>query len=179
MRQTIAALVILACTASLRATTFIATDLNELTRDAQTIARGRVVAVESRWSDDHQRIETLVTLAAENYLKGALGDTVEFVVPGGRLGRYRSIVIGAPQFRTGDRLIVFLGARAPSLPHVIGLNQGLFRLVQESDGWKVTPPPIVQSSTAATPVVRGDPARRTMALDAFERQVIALMRSAR
>ena len=69
MRQTITALVILACTVSLRATTFIATDLNELTRDAQTIARGRVIAVESRWSDDHQRIETLVTLAAENYLK--------------------------------------------------------------------------------------------------------------
>jgi len=167
MRTTIAVLLIVAASASVRATSFIATDLNELTRDAQTIARGRVVAVESRWSDDRQRIETLVTLAAENYLKGALGEHVDFIVPGGRLGRFRSIVVGAPQFRAGDRIIVFLGARAPSLPHVIGLTQGLFRIVQQSDGWKVTG------------MVRADSEQQTLPLDAFEQRVVALTRSVR
>ena len=36
-----------ALSVSMRATSFIATDLSELTREARTIARGRVVSVES------------------------------------------------------------------------------------------------------------------------------------
>ena len=43
------------------------------------IARGRVVAVDGRWSDDRRSIETIVTLAAEEYLKGQFGDVVQFI----------------------------------------------------------------------------------------------------
>jgi|SRR5436190_1935986 len=163
-----------ALSVSMRATSFIATDLSELTREARTIARGRVVSVESRWSDDRSRIETLVTLEAESYMKGALGTTVQFLVPGGRLGRYRSILVGAPSFEQGQRVIVFLAASVPSLPHVIGLSQGLFRVVADADRWVVTPPPVVASGTA-----RGNPARQPMALADFEQQVRTLAGSAR
>ena len=176
MRYTLTAVLFLTITISLRATSFVATDLGELTRDARTIARGVVVAVDSRWSDDRSRIETLVTLEAEQYLKGSFGPTVQFSVPGGRVGRYRSIVVGAPQFTTGDRVVVFLAGSAPNLPHVIGLSQGLFRVVSDSEGWKVTPPPIVTSSTR---IVRGDPTHRPMALEAFEQQVRSLVGDSR
>lgn len=162
---------------SMSATSFIATDLSELTREARTIARGRVVSVDSRWSADRSRIETLVTLEAETYMKGALGTTLQFVVPGGRLGRYRSILVGAPSFEPGQRVIVFLAASAPSLPHVIGLSQGLFRVVPDADRWLVTPQPVV--SAAASRIVRGDPARQPMTLADFEQQVRTLAGSAR
>ena len=74
-----------------QATVVVPADLGELSRDALAIARGRVVALDARWTDDRRRVETLVTLEAESYLKGALGPVVQFRVPGGRLGRYRSI----------------------------------------------------------------------------------------
>ena len=166
-----------ACGAVASATSFIPTDVSELAREARAIARGRVVAVEPRWSDDRRRIDTLVTLETERFLKGGLGSTVQFVVPGGRLGRYRSIVVGAPRFEPGERVIVFLAGSVPSLPHVIGLSQGLFRVVQETDGWKVTPPPVLAGGD--TRIVRGDPARRPMALDVFERQVHELVENSR
>jgi hypothetical protein len=153
------------------ATVLIAVELRELTRDAGAIVRGRVVEVQSRWTEDRRGVETLVTLDVESYLKGELGDTVTFRVPGGRVGRLRSIVVGAPQFERDQHVIVFLGHRGPSVPHVLGFNQGVYRLA--SDGTTVTPPPVVGATTR--PVVRGDRDRRPLPLAAFEQQVRSLI----
>jgi hypothetical protein len=131
--------------------------------------------LEVRWVADRRGIETLVTLDAEEYLKGALGAQVQFLVPGGAIGRYRSIVVGAPALKVGQRVVVFLGARGPSLPYILGFNQGLFRVRSESGE------PMVQSlSGTATPAPTG--AARAGAprrLDDFVRQVRALAGSER
>src|ERR1019366_1497680 len=113
-----------------RATVLIPADLGELSRDALAIARGRVAAVDTQWTEDHGTIETIVTLEVERYLKGSLGSTLRFRVPGGELGRFRSIVVGAPEFAVDQRVVVFLGARGPSIPHILGFSQGVFRLVR-------------------------------------------------
>jgi hypothetical protein len=108
-----------------------------------------------------------VTLQVDSYLKGELGDTVTFRVPGGRLGRLRSIVVGAPRFERDQQVIVFLGNRGPSIPHVLGLGQGVYRVARTGDAWMVTPPALV-GTTVVQPVVRGDRARRPLTLEAFE-----------
>ena len=160
-----------------RATVLIPADLGELSRDALAIARGRVVALDTQWTDDRATIETIVTLEVESYLKGGLGATVHFRVPGGELGRFRSVVVGAPTFAVDQRVVVFLGARGPSVPHVLGLSQGVFRLSQASDnsGWLVTSSvPLPAAGGVSSRVVRGDPSRRALALGDFERTVRAL-----
>jgi hypothetical protein len=167
-------------TTTARATVVLPADLGVLARDARSIPRGRVVAVESRWTESRRGIETLVTLEAETYLKGALGPTVQFRVPGGQLGRFRSITVGAPQFAVGQRVIVVLGARGPSVPFVLGLGQGVFRLAESPAGWTVTPPPVLpppaRPARLARPakIVRGDPQRVATPLAEFERRVRAL-----
>jgi hypothetical protein len=174
-------LVATACLASaVRATTLVPADVGELARDAVVIARGRVVAVDGRWTDDHRSIDTIVTLDVERYLKGAFGSTIQFRVPGGELGRFRSIVVGAPEFAVDDRVVIFLGARGPTVPYVLGLSQGVFRLVPAADrsGWLVTPPPIFPSTTTAR-IVRGDATRRPLALADFEDRVRTLAGGAR
>jgi hypothetical protein len=161
----------------LRATVLIPADVGELAHDAIAIARGRVAALDAQWTEDHGTIETLVTLQVESYLKGSLGSTLRFRVPGGELGRFRSIVVGAPSFAVDQRVVVFLGARGPSVPFVLGLSQGVFRLSRAADtsGWVVTSPVLTASATgAATRLVRGDAARRPLALGDFEQTVRAL-----
>ena len=128
------------------ATVFVPVELSELSRDAVAIARGRVVAVDAQWTDGRRGIETIVSLETETYLKGSLGDVVQFRVPGGSLGRFRNIVVGAPQFTVGQQVIVFLGSRGPTVPYVLGMSQGVFRLVQSQGDWMVTPPPIVATT---------------------------------
>jgi hypothetical protein len=163
-----------------RATVIVPVDLGELSRDAKAIARGRVSAVTGRWTDDRRTIETVVTLDVDRYLKGSFGSTIAFRVPGGVLGRYRSIVVGAPEFAVGDRVVVFLGANGPMVPFLVGFNQGVYRLLVAPDGsgWLVTPPPNLPSATVSTPVVRGDPSRRPQRLAEFEQRVVSLAKAA-
>jgi hypothetical protein len=162
------------------ATVVVPADLGELSRDARAIVRGRVAAVDGRWTDDRQTIETIVTLEVESYLKGSLGPTLQFRVPGGELGRYRKIVVGAPEFAVDQHVVVFLGAVGPMVPYILGLNQGVYRLALAADrsGWIVTPPPMLPAAVT-TPVVRGDAARRPMPLADFEQRVRALAGGAR
>ncbi len=160
-----------------RATVLVATDLTGLSHDAMAIVRGRVASVDARWTADHRTIETIVTLEAESYLKGGLGDTVQFRVPGGVIGRYRSIVVGAPAFTVDQHVVVFLGARGPSVPFVVGFSQGVFRMVRSADRttWMVTPPTDLRPSTGTVAIVRGDASRRPLALDDFEQRVRSLV----
>ena len=173
---TVLALSILLYALPVRATVVISADLGELSRDALAIARGRVAALDAQWTEDHGTIETMVTLEVESYLKGSLGSTLRFRVPGGELGRFRSIVVGAPEFAVNQRIVVFLGARGPSVPHVLGLNQGVFHVSRAADnsGWLVTSPVMMPATAGNVRVVRGDPARRPLALDQFEQTVRSL-----
>ena len=164
---------ILTFSGSAGATSLIPATLGDLSRDARIIVRGQVVALQATWTDDHRAIETLVTLASDEYLKGPLGSTIQFRIPGGRLGRFQSIMVGAPQFAVGDRAVLFLGARGPSVPYVLGLSQGVFRLVGTGSGWLVSPPALIATGVPAR-IVRGDPARRPQRLADFERQVRVL-----
>jgi hypothetical protein len=172
-------LMLLAAATSARATTIVPADLGELSRDAVAIARGRVADVRSQWTEDRGTVETIVTLEVEDYLKGSLGSMVRFRVPGGELGRYRTIVVGAPDFAVDQRVVVFLGAHGPAVPHIVGFNQGVFRVVRAADAsWVVSPPPAL-AGAAAVRVVRGDPSRRPVPLADFEQQVRTLAGAAR
>lgn len=175
MRHTILTTLAAVCLLAFRvdATVLVPADLSELAHDAQVIARGAVVAVDARWTDDRRTIETVVTLAPEHYLKGQLGDTVQFRVPGGRLGRLRNVVMGAPQFVVGQRVIVFLGTDGPRVPHVIGMNQGVYRVGASASGAAIVSPPPVMPGTSG-PIVRGAADRVPAPLADFERDVRAL-----
>lgn len=182
MRTLMTCGVLLALALPVRATVIVPADLGELSREARAIVRGRVASVDAQWTEDRGTIETIVTLEVETYLKGALGQALRFRVPGGELGRFRSIVVGAPEFAVDEHVVVFLGAQGPAVPFVLGFNQGVFRVVPAIDtvGYVVTPPAIMPAAdTGAARIVRGDPSRRPLALDEFEQRVRALARGER
>ena len=177
MRKLLAALAAIAATVTIgRATVLVPAELCELVRDSQAIVHGRVVDVSAVWVDGRRRIDSLVTLEVEQYLKGDLGDEVTIRVPGGQIGRYRSVMVGAPSFAEGDEVVLLLGARGPSVPYVLGLSQGVFRVVEDPQtrGRLVVPPPLVPGVEAQL-VKRGDGARRPLPLDRFTAEVRALV----
>jgi hypothetical protein len=162
------------------ATVLLPADFTEMVTTSRAIVHGRVVDVRSEVVPDRTSIVTFVTLDVEEHLKGALGDTITFRVPGGQVGRYRRIVIGAPEFREGEDVIVFLSARGPSYPYIYGLSQGVYRVAADGDGRRrVMPPPSTALGDAAGRVVRGDPARRPLAVGDFNRAVRAIVERAR
>ena len=164
---------------ALRATVYVAASVRELAAEAGAVAHGRVVALESRWVDGRRGIETLVTLQVESYAKGDLGQSVTLRVPGGQLGPYRSVMLGAPTFVEGDEVVVFLASSGPAIPHLVGLAQGVFRVrTDRATGSRIVTPEIVRLPGAATlepaRVVRGDGTRRPAPLAAFLDEVRAM-----
>lgn len=174
MREAIGIVFLLGLAGAVHATTILPADLGELSREARVIVVGRVASLGEHWTVDRRAIDTLVTLHVDAYLKGDLGPTVQFHTPGGRVGRFRSVVIGAPTFTVDERVVVFLGVRGPSVPYVLGLSQGVFRVWRDGAGWRVLPPPIAPIAGQAAPIVRGELGRRPMPLGDFENRVRAL-----
>jgi hypothetical protein len=177
MRRVLVVIALLIVAPSLRATVLVPADFHEIVAGSQIIVHGRVTEVRPEWSDDRRRIDSVVTVAAGSYLKGGPGDVVTFRVPGGQIGRYRNVVIGAPQFHPGDEAVLFLAGRGPSAAHVFGLSQGVFRVrVDARTGSRVVIAPVLLARTAAPEtVVRGASGRRPLPLDAFAATVRAAM----
>ncbi len=154
------------------ATVYIPVDFREMVTASQSIVHGRVVDVRSEPTRDRLMVVTYVTIDVDQHLKGHFGDSTTFVVPGGQVGRYRRVIVGAPQFERGEEVVVFLSARGPSMPYLFGLSQGVYRVVRTADGRAmVTRPAMMASGAGAERVVRGDPARRPLALASFTREI--------
>ena len=179
MRSLLAAAVIVFLPVALRATVLVPIEFRELVNTAPIIAHGEIVNVQSAWSTGRLAVETFVTLHVTEYLKGDLGSEITVRVPGGRLGRYHTIMVGAPVFRPGEEVVLFLNTGAPFYPSIVGLSQGAFRVVtMPGSNARVVAPPAVMAvaGSDSQPVVRGDVARRPVAVDQFRilvRQVLA------
>lgn len=164
--------------AALRATVIVPIEFRELVTTTPVIVHGRVTDVRSAFVDGRRSVETFVTVAADEYLKGDLGEHVTFKVPGGEIGRYRTIFVGAPGFNRGDEVVLFLRTSRAALPVIVGLNQGAYRVVADrTTGRRMVTAPIVMGPVNGEPerVVRGSAARRPLPIEAFREAVREVM----
>ena len=164
---------LLGCVPALSATILIPADFREIVSGSQIIVHGRVTDVRADWVEGRRRIESVVTLQPSSFYRGTPARAVTFRVPGGQIGRYKSVTVGAPEFRTGEEVILFLKAQGPSVPQIFGLNQGVFRVrVDERSGRRlVTQPVVMATGDAPEAVRRGAPGRTPLALDQFAAQI--------
>jgi hypothetical protein len=169
----LATLIAVGSVISLRATVLVPADLNELAVSARAIVYARVIDVRALVSDDRLRVDSLVTAEALGYVKGNLGRTITFRIPGGTVGAYKTMMIGAPSFEAGEEVVLFFGGRGQALPYLLGFSQGVYRVrVDEHTGARVVvPPPAISTGTAVT-IKRGT--RAPMPLDQFAQEVRAL-----
>jgi hypothetical protein len=168
---------LLACAGGASATVVLPADFAEMVSESQLIVHGRVTDVRAQSTGDRQAIESVVTVTVTQSFKGDVGTVVVFRVPNGQLGRYRRVTVGAPEFRRGDEVVVFLKGRAPIVPMPYGLNQGVYRVQRLAGGRSlVTRAPVLSRTGEAEPVVRGDPSRRAISIQGFAAHVRAIDR---
>jgi hypothetical protein len=164
------------------ATVLVPADFAEIVGGSQVIAHARIVDARPQWADGRRWIDTIVTAEVLSYLKGGLAseETINFKVPGGRIGRYRSLVVGAPVFARGEEAVLFLKRHDDELD-VFGLNQGVYRIrVDTVSGQKmVVPPPIMKVDDRPEPQrhTRGSVDRRPLGVEAFGARVRDVMRA--
>lgn len=154
--------------ASLHAMVVIPAEFGEMVADSQTIVHGRVVDVQSYETAGRRTIESLVTVQVVETIKGQPGSTAYFKLPGGQIGRYRRVMVGAPQCARGDEVVLFLKGNAPAVPMPFGLTQGVYRVNRDAAGHATVTPMV---ATGPDRFVRGEPSRHPLELAAFTAMV--------
>ena len=176
VRNSLLCFAIAVWTATLDASVILPASLAELASDADGVVYARVTGVDVRQSPGSLRVERLVTLQIVRSAKGSWPAVLQIVVPGGELGRYRTVVPGAPALVEGDEALIFFRQHGTALPRIIGLSQGLVRVrVDPGSGARTVQAP--PDGTAAGPIRRGDRARAAVTLDAFEDRLATLLRA--
>jgi hypothetical protein len=97
--------------------------LEEIARQADTIALGTVTHQESAWDAHYTAIHTDVTVAVERAIVGSPGEEVTFRIAGGIVGSMSMRTSVDPVVRDGERVLVFLDTSAVPAS-VVGLRQG-------------------------------------------------------
>jgi hypothetical protein len=180
MRRALVVALLLAVPAVIRATVLLPIEFRELVTVATTIVHGRVAEVRAEWVDGRRSIETFLTIDADEYFKGGPGETVIVRVPGGQMGRYRTVLVGAPEFQRGDEVVLFLRGNPARGAVIVGLSQGAFRVAPDRAGRRVVTTPVLMGKPVdqREPIVRGDAARRPLPVDAFRDLVKSVMSGA-
>jgi hypothetical protein len=157
------------------ATVVVPAEFKEIVAEAALIVRGHVTDVRGVVVPN-RGIETVATIAVDAAIKGTAEDFVTVRVPGGVVGRYRWVMVGAPTLSTGEQAVFFLKRDASTAWRPVGLSMGIYAIhAAASTGAPVVDPPVVAGKTAAVGrVVRGDPRRQSMPVSEFESLIRAV-----
>jgi hypothetical protein len=144
-------------------------DFRTLVESAETIARGQVTDVRGMRLPSGE-IVSVATVAVEDTLKGAGGRFLSVIVPGGAIGRVRTVMPGAPVLHVNDAAFFLLRRGADNVWRLVSLSSGLYRLRRESATGRIVidPPAVVGQTAAAGTVVRGSALRHPMSVLEFQ-----------
>lgn len=156
-------------TETLLASTFLSAEFREVVSEASTIVRGRVTDVRALRSPAGD-VESAVTIAVETVLKGEADRFVTMHVPGGVIGRYRTVMVGAPVMRPGEQAVFFLKSAPGNTLRPVGLVQGVYRVTASPGSIGMVHAPVVPGVNTASSgrVIRGDVRRKALPVAEFE-----------
>ena len=155
-RAPLAVLVLLAvvlASAPATATVVIPVAEADLVAQSAAVLVGRVAAIASH--ADRGRIYTDVTVDVDEMLKGDSVPTLTVRVLGGRVGNHAAWVEGSPEFRRGERVLLFVSTYRDGTARVAHFYQGKFSIIRDAGGEDVavreTPAGVHLPSGAAVP----------------------------
>jgi hypothetical protein len=124
---------------SARGTTVIPPTFDQLVNDAEFIFQGNVTDVRSQWVGEggQRQIVTYVTFKIEDAVKGSPGTSYTIRMLGGTVGDITMAISDAPQFKVGDRDILFVEHNGTQFIPLVGIMHGRFHVEQDQSGQEV------------------------------------------
>jgi hypothetical protein len=125
--------IVLGFAASARPTTIIAPTFQELVARAEQVVVAQVAARRSTWvsSRSGRAIVTDVTFLIERTIKGSVYTERALEFLGGTVGDDTLEVDGMPEFRVGDRDVLFIRDSGRPASPIVGFMYGRFRIVRD------------------------------------------------
>jgi len=176
--------ILLGFAATARSTTIVAPSFDELVGRAQQVVVAQVVARQSTWvsSRSGRVIVTDVTFHIERTMKGPIYAERSLEFLGGTIGDETLRVDGMPEFRMGDRDVLFIRDSGRPASPLVGFMHGRFRIVRDTvsgietvrthDGRS-----FASLAEAVAPGLSGLNPPRALSLDTFLRAVETAVRN--
>ncbi|MFP5261224.1 MAG: NBR1-Ig-like domain-containing protein [Blastocatellia bacterium] len=121
-----------------RATTAIMLSDEELIVSSRVILLGEVVSTKAQWDLNHDNINTYVKVKVSKVLKGQLqNEHIVFRQLGGVVGEESTVIFGAPEYKAGRRVLLFLDTARDGTLRVAHLFQGKYDVVDDSRAARV------------------------------------------
>lgn len=121
----------LVCT-QLFATTIRPVNVDELTKSSEVVVRGTIQRVTSSWDSSQDNIITQVYIAPTESAKGQVAKPFVMEIPGGSVDGLTTFIVGAPEYKTSDDVILFLNrhvdAKGAEIFRPADLIQGSFHV---------------------------------------------------
>ena len=129
----LALLFVLLCATPVCATIFVPMGVDDLARSSSAIVIGTVGDLTG--VEQNRRVFTLVTVSIEQVLKGDLAEPViTLKESGGIVAGKQEIIFGAPSFRPGEYVLLFLTRRPDGSLQTNQLAQGKFGIANDAAG---------------------------------------------
>jgi hypothetical protein len=124
---------------SAQATTVIPPTFDQLVTDAEFIFQGNVTDVRSQWIGEggQRQIVTYVTFKVEDAVKGSPGANYTIRMLGGTVGDITMAISDAPQFKVGDKDILFVEHNGTQFIPLVGIMHGRFHVERDQSGQEV------------------------------------------
>jgi len=150
----------------LNAASFIVAPDATMIRVSKAIVVATAIESHTRWAPGGW-IETVTTMAADEVVKGRIGDTFEVVELGGTIDGWTYVVPGAPRCRIGERVLLMLETNDRREWVSKNMAVGKFAFVTDAGGqelllrdsgelygWDTNGLPHVETARAAQPFLR-------------------------
>ena len=118
-----------------KATTVVMLTDTELVVHSRLIVSGRVVSVTSAWDDSASMAWTYVEIITDRLLKGEIADgKIVLKQLGGAVGESGMHVFGQPEFRVGERVLLYLNTGTDGSLHSAHAFMGKFTIRRDPTG---------------------------------------------
>jgi hypothetical protein len=117
------------------ATTAVMLSDEQLISSSRVILLGDIQSVKSQWDLNHENINTYVKVKVSRTLKGQLqNDAIVFKQLGGTIGEDSTVIFGAPEYKAGQRVLLFLDTAQDGTLRVAHLFQGKYDVADNAKG---------------------------------------------
>ena len=104
----------------------------DLGRESSIVVRGRVTEVRAFWNSTGTKVFTETTVMVDETYKGQQTGSVSVRQLGGVVGRVRVNVDGAPVWKEGEEVLLFLEPFNGSSYQVAGFSQGKYTIERDT-----------------------------------------------
>jgi Putative Ig domain/Matrixin/Ig-like domain from next to BRCA1 gene len=114
------------------ATTVIRPLDDDMIVGARAIITGKVLQIESAIDERQDRIYTYITVRVSDVIKGQITDRkIILKEPGGVVGNRISVIYGSPEFKLGEKVLLYLGTHEDGSLRTYQLFLGKFSIVKD------------------------------------------------